>query len=290
MLTTMNCDEALRILIEPNHHLREEALAYVGQEPSCLARVDQFARAILSDLEEETTCAEVQLHLPQYYELERTEKDSALELPIVHAHLNRCPDCQADYKMLQDATSALEADASTTPAPVFDLSFLSSTSPSSPTTTSTIVNEIWQMHDQVRTLFDQIRVTISDSAASIADMGSLLSPEAVLGTAMRSGEDDAQYAILILPDDEANVRFKINTVPAREGTAQIKLTIFESEREKPIPDVRVTLRKSDGALVAGSLTDGDGVVEFSRITAAGYLIEAQHDGKTWALPITITER
>lgn len=287
----MNCDEALRILVEPNHHLHKEALAYVGQEPSCLARVDQLARAILSDLEEETTCAEAQLQLPQYYKLERTQKDYAAELPIIHAHLNRCPECQADYKMLQDATLALEADPITaaTPTPVFDLSFLSSPQRASTIESKpAIESKFWQVHDQVRTLFDQVRVTISDHAASIADMGPQLIPEMV-PVPMRDGEDDAQYAILILPDDEANVRFQIDTIPSREGTVQLTLRIFESEQKRPIPDVRVTLRKATGSLVAGSLTDGDGMVEFSRITADAYSVQAQHDGKTWALPITIIQ-
>jgi len=279
----MNCDEAMRILTEPSHHLHQEAIDFVVQEPVCFERVDQFARAILSGLEDETTCAEVQTQLPHYYELERAQQNFAVELPIIYQHLERCPYCQTDYQMLKDAMVALEEiDAETENltaggfTPVFDLSFL----PTSDT--------IWQLQDGIQRLFENIRISISATAALIADMGTPLQPE-VFPATMRGGEDDAQYSVLILPDASAQIRFQLDSIPSSEGMAQIIMRIFETERDQPIQNVRVTLRRSNNELVAGSLTDADGAVEFSMLTADGYNIQAQYDGKTWELPITISQ-
>jgi|GEM_PF-1063725 len=289
----MNCDEALKILTEPNHHQHQEALEFVVQEPSCFARVDQFARAILSDLEEETTCAEAQIHLPQYYELEQGGQDCSAQLPIIHNHLARCPYCQTDYEMLRDAMQALDeintqADSSKLEeqTPVFDLSFLTSDS-ASPSFASTATDEIWRLQNGVQRLFDTIRITVAETSALIADMGAQLQPQTILAP-VRRGKDDVEYSVLHFPDTSAQIRFKLDAIPARNGKATIVMKIFETDSEQPIQNVRVTLRRANNELVAGSLSDQAGAVEFSMLDADGYNIEMQFDGNTWEIPVTIS--
>lgn len=280
----MNCDKALQIMLDTDHNEHRLALGYLLSDPACLARVEQLGRAILSDLNNELSCAEARLHLADYYEQQSEQGDSAQIFPDLHAHLERCPDCRFEYQLLQETITALATDVLPTPdlSPTFDLSFIDE-----PLPRMTATDAIWMLHDKIRTLFQQLEITITKNVAAITTLTPQLAP-ATFSMAMRGGEDDIQFAVVVLPDEEAQIYFQVDTKPFEANTAFITLRIFATETDSPLSDVRVTLRNVSGALVTSSLTDLDGEIQFPGIIAAGYIIQAHYEGRSWEIPITVT--
>lgn len=280
----MNCDEALTILLDPDHHERGLALNYLLNNPPCLARVEQFGRAILSTLAHEIPCVEARLHLAADYEQQLAQGAGAYLFPDLHAHLARCPDCRLEYQLLQEthaigATAALPPSAS---SPTFDLSFI--TEPLPPVTATAA---IWLIHDKVRTLFQEVKIAVSGRSTAIAALTPQLAPK-TFALAMRGGADDAQFAVMVLPDEDARIHFQVETKPFQDNRTTITFRVFATETDSPIADVRVILRYADGALVTSSLTDQHGAIELPSIPAASYVIQAHYEGRTWELPITVT--
>ena len=299
----MNCIEALQIMLSTTHPKRDEALAYIKSNPACLARIDQLGRAIVSEIEHEATCAETRLRMADYFawqendqrgsdeevpQLRQNFPHSALDgvpqyLEATADHLGRCPYCQLEYQQLAETMAAFEAG--TLPAvearPTFNLSFITKPLPAMVPT-----REIWPIIGNIRTLFKEIEISISKSVATIATLTPQLAP-LPMPVAVR-GPDDPEYAILVLPDEDANIHFQFDSKPSPDGTALITLRVFDTESDKPIPDVHITLRRADGARVASSLADKDGTVIFPRIPPDRYIIKAEYDEKIWELFIAIT--
>lgn len=278
----MNCNEALQILLAENRKDRSAALAFILQDRQCLDRVDQLARAILSDIDNEITCAETRLHLESYYEWQQSKGEEFPLLQDVDAHVGRCPYCRLEYQLLGQAIDSVANLPVDIPLPQrsFDLSFIKTPLPQFKPTSA-----IWNIEQRVRRLFEQIQVAVTETTATIAALTPQLSPVPV--TSALRGEDDTQFAILVLPDLEANIHFQLNTKPSRDGTALITLRIFDTESDMPITDARVQLRGSKNNLIASSLTDDNGEISFPRIAADRYLIQAIYDDKTWELPISV---
>ena len=285
----MNCDEALQILLAENHEARTAALTHVLADRSCLDRIDQLTRAILSNIEHEISCAETRLHIADYYEWQHHQAESFPLLQDVQDHLERCPYCQLEYQVLQEAMKQLETlpVETGTPQRSFDLSFINAPLAKRPQAEPAPVAEIWRIENQVRRLFEQIQVAISDTKATIASLSPQLVPALVV-TPMRNKED-LQFVALVLPAPEANIHFQVDIKPSRDDTAQITLKVFSIEQNTPIPNTRVTLRTSEGALIAGSLTNSKGEITFPRVAADRYLIQTQYQDKTWELPISIIQ-
>lgn len=286
----MNCDEALHILLDSNHQAhslkRSLALNYLRQHPACLARVDQLGRAILSDLDNELSCAEARLHLADYNEQQQIAPERSAQIfSDLHAHLEHCPDCRLEYTLLQSTLAALATDTLPAPGsiPTFDLSFIDKPFPSMRPTAA-----IWMLHDQLRTLFQQVEMTIRHNTATIAALTPQLAPQ-TFASAMRDSTDDTQFSVIVLPDEEAHIHFQVTTKPFQKQTATIMLRILATDVDMPIADVRVTLRHVNGTLVTSSLTDQSGEIEFPGIPAASYVIQAQIEGKTWAIPIMVIQ-
>ena len=282
----MTCNEALQILLEPNHAERKAAMAYLLTDQACLARVDQLAQAVLSQVESEIPCAEARLRLAAYYERQTKHNDAAQAMPELHAHLQHCAYCQAEYKLLQEMMQAFESNAlpALTATHTFDLTFIDKPLPKLVST-----RDLWGVQSKLRRLFQPLEITITQRAAAIATLTPQLAP-VTFSTALRGGDDDAEFAVLILPDEEAQIYFRVDTKSSQGGTALITLQILATEGDQPIPDARVLLRHADGNLVTSSLTGPSGEVEFPRIPADQYIIQTQYDGRTWELPMVITRR
>lgn len=282
----MTCNEALQILLEPNSAKRSAAMAYLLSDQACLARVDQLAQAVLSKVDSEMPCVEARLQLAAYYKRQAKGSDAAQAMPELHAHLQYCAYCQADYRLLQATMQAVESDA--LPAGkdryTFDLAFIDKPLPKMVPT-----RELWGVQPKLRRLFQQLEITITQRAAAIATLAPQLAPT-TFATAMRGGDDDTKFDVVILPDEEAQIYFRVDTKPSQGGTALITLQILATEGDQPIPDARVLLRHADGNLVTSSLTGPSGEVEFPRIPADQYIIQTQYDGRTWELPMVITRR
>ena len=285
----MDCQKALRIITnktiaDEDRKLHQQALSYVMANPDCLAQVDQFARAILSTLDDDLPCAEARVHLASYYELSAQSQDLDAELSAVHDHIARCPYCQLEYQMLQTTMHEVSSNALPMPesVPDLDFSFLGATSRA----TQLKKGAIWQVHDQVCTLFTEINVTLSQIAATIAPLGEQLTP-AIHTTSLRADNAEVQFAVLVLPDEEADVHFQIETRPFKDGTAMVTIKVTARATNKPIPHARVALRYAGGNLVAGALAGPQGSVEFTHIAAAEYIIQVRIDDQRWELPIAI---
>lgn len=278
----MTSNEAIQILLDANHIDRNAALTHVLHDLDSLRRMDQMVRAILSDVDYELSCAEARLHLASYYEWQQNQANRFPLLEDVQAHVGRCPYCQAELHMLQESMTELarESPALEKSPRIFDLSFIDA-----PLLKVTPTSAIWRFQEQIRRLFDQLQITISETTATIASLTPQLAPIPVVSAML--GEDDIQFSTLVLPDLEAKIHFQIDSKPSRDGTALITLRIFETEGDTPLPDVRVTLRDGEGNLIAGSLTGPSGDVSFPRIPADRYLVQAQYQDKTWELPVSI---
>lgn len=278
----MTCDDALRIALDPGHKERQAALEMIRSDPSCLARLDKLARAILSELENEISCAEARLHFVTYDALESSQIDTAEALPEIHDHLARCPYCQLEYKAFQQAElHPNDTPAEEEPTPVFDLSFIQEPLPE-----LIPLSQIWRMDRAARTLVNQIKITISKRAAVIDSMTSQLRA-GTFSMAMRGGNDDVDYAVLTLPDEEAGIHFLLDIAPSPDGTALLTLVVMQTEANKPLADVQVALRTTTGRRVTSGLTEPNGTIVFPRITPGEYHIRAQLDDVTWNVPFRV---
>lgn len=271
----MNCNEALTILVEPDHNARPAALDYLKAHPECLARVDQLARTLTTVADDDLPCAEARERLADYYTRQQMQKDAAQQFPQVHTHLDRCPYCQLEYAAL---TALMAAHQTGTLSPVtvaepFDLKFLEE------------LPAIWTIDGTVRKLTAQIAVTISKAQAAIDALVFPLQPVSHV-MAMR-GEDDIHYAVLSIPDESAAVRFDFDVKPTPNGMANVTLSLTQSMTNQPLPDVRIAVQKADGTLLARSLTDSAGKLELPQLNADTYIIQARNDNNQWEIPITI---
>ena len=75
-----------------------------------LATLKRLIGIVLATEDEELTCDECFQHVDHFAELTLAGKDAAEAYPLVHAHLNRCPDCRAEFEALLDAIRAIEDD------------------------------------------------------------------------------------------------------------------------------------------------------------------------------------
>ncbi|MEM7126530.1 MAG: carboxypeptidase-like regulatory domain-containing protein [Chloroflexota bacterium] len=278
----MTCNDAVKIALEPGHKQRQAALEMIRTDPACLARLDKLARAILSGLENETSCAEARLHFATYYVLESSQIETAAALSELHDHLSRCPYCQLDYQAFQEAetaqTGSLDEEQTT---PIFDLSFIQEPLPE-----IIPLSQIWGADKVARTLVNQIKITISKGAAVIDS----LTPQLQAGTfsmAMRGGNDDVDYAVLAIPDEDAKIHFLLDTAPSPDGTALVTLIVMQTEEDKPLADVQISLRTATGERVTSGLTESNGAITFPRITPGEYHIQAQIDDSTWEIPFLV---
>lgn len=278
----MNCDEALQIVLDENHKERHAAISHILQDRTCLDRVDQLARAILSNIDDEISCAESRQHIASYHQWQQNPANTFPLLPDVQTHLARCPYCQLELQRLQTTINQLEGEPLTSARAqrTFDLSFIDA-----PLPRFTPTESIWNIEQQVRKLFEQIQIRVSETKATIASLSPQLAPLSLAG-AMRS-EDDLQYAALVLPDLDAKIHFQIESKPSRDGTALLTLRIFDTETNSPIPNARVSLRNREGGLIASSLTATNGELTFPRIPVDRYTIQTHYQDKTWELSISI---
>jgi len=63
-------------------------------------QAEKMLRMIQNTREVELSCDEVHELLDQYSEMALRGEDVASVLPLVHYHLNMCPDCREEYEAL----------------------------------------------------------------------------------------------------------------------------------------------------------------------------------------------
>ena len=73
-----------------------------------LATLKRLIGMVLATEDEEIACEECFKHVDRFAELTLAGKDAAEAYPLVQAHLDRCPDCRAEFEALLDALYALE--------------------------------------------------------------------------------------------------------------------------------------------------------------------------------------
>lgn len=76
-----------------------------------LATLKRLVGMVLATEDEEMTCDECFAYVDHFAELTLAGKDADEAYPLVQAHLNRCPDCRAEFEALLDAIRALEDDS-----------------------------------------------------------------------------------------------------------------------------------------------------------------------------------
>lgn len=75
-----------------------------------LTTLKRLIGMVLTTEDEEITCGECFKHVDAFAELTLAGKDAAEAYPLVQAHLDRCPDCHAEFVALLDAIRALEEE------------------------------------------------------------------------------------------------------------------------------------------------------------------------------------
>lgn len=283
----MNCDQAMRVIVasavtDDSAEIRA-ALAYIARHPRCLARLDQFTRALLSDLEHELPCAEAREQFFTYYTLETDNQDVASRLPDVYNHLQRCPYCKFDYRTMKAGILAYEQHLLPLPTqtPQFALSFLPPLSPPP---------ALWSVRNQIRTFVEEISILIAQSVATFGALHTGLTPALSPATQLRNGEQSARYAVLILPDADANIRFHIETATIDQTHVRVVLQVFDAVTDKTVAGVRVTLRTAQRELLTSLLTESDGKATFSRLVPGKYLFQLRQQDATWELPVVIVTK
>lgn len=72
------------------------------------ATLKRLIGSVLATEDKEITCDECFQHVDRFAELTLAGEDAGKVLPLVKAHLDRCPDCRAEFEALLDALHALE--------------------------------------------------------------------------------------------------------------------------------------------------------------------------------------
>lgn len=293
----MDCDQAMEVLTSgktrratvEERKKHQEAEDHLLSCAVCQTRIDQFTRAILSMAEDEIPCAECGSRLHAYVEAELDGQDMGHELPLLKAHLERCPDCSVEYQILRESLLMLREGTlpEPSPYPVFDTSFLQAREP------SVAPRPIWlteAVEQEVRRLFTEISITIGRTAASFGQLAAPLTPQPVPVGAMREErrpEGEEALQLLELPDPEANLAIELTVGPVTADKAAVSVEIGQMSPEQPIPRARVTLYDAEHQLLASTLSGDDGTAAFDDMDAGRYFIEIKHAGQVWELPVSL---
>jgi hypothetical protein len=70
--------------------------------------VKELVEAALNTLPDEISCDECFQEVDRFVELQLAGLDAAQAMPLVQAHLDRCPDCREEYEALLHAMEANE--------------------------------------------------------------------------------------------------------------------------------------------------------------------------------------
>ena len=88
----------------PNTDVPEKASA--AEQPGMPVR--ELVKAALDTLPDEIGCDECFQEVDRFVELQLAGLDAAQAMPLVQAHLDRCPDCREEYEALLHAIEANE--------------------------------------------------------------------------------------------------------------------------------------------------------------------------------------
>lgn len=314
----MRCDDAMQIALDlGDHHdggearARDAALTHLRACPSCLARLDQLARAALSGAEDEISCAECRDRMPDLRSLPGFAVDAVTDvepeadladasrseparLARALRHLRRCPDCAAELPALDAVLRIWEAGRlpELERRPAFDLSFLDSEParlwqaiPSDALPSDTLPS---QPARRLRRLLDDLVVAIEDGAARFGRLPAGLQARPVAAGAFR--ESAARPAEqLLIEDAEAGLRLRMVVGPTSGSGAVVGLTLLRGEGDRPLSGARVILQGEGGELLASDVTAEDGGLQFRGLAAGSYQIEIRQPDWTWQLPLRVEE-
>ncbi|MCB9176897.1 MAG: carboxypeptidase regulatory-like domain-containing protein [Caldilineae bacterium] len=302
----MRCEDAMR----------KADRSHLASCPSCLARLDQLARAALSGRDGEISCAECRGRLPLLRGLAEAgpadagdpgaarSADAAAHADRVDeapararfgpawqaetlTHLVRCPDCADELEALSAVLALWEAGR--LPAfeamPAFDLSFL-----------EPVVAPLWRPREASATAGDIVRRLLADLVVSLGEGGarftSLPAGLAARPLALDALRDAAgpEGESIQLPDPAADMSIHLVVGPLAGARAVIAVTLRRHASGQPLAGARVVLYGPDGELLASAVTAEDGSLQFRDLGAGPYLIEIRRPEGRWQLPLRIAER
>jgi len=248
----------------------------------------EFARAILSDREDEVTCADCKARLPEVIAAEVMGADLGEDLSEVQWHLAICPHCAREYRELQAlAVSAYDEDLPEPSRQVrFDFSFLEPLSGEI---------QVWQQSTEgIRRLLAEIPIAVSQLAASFGQVHPALVPcrLTVAAGALRSGLPAAEgvegvIEVMELPDAEANLVIKLSMGPVRNRKGTLVLGVDRIKPAEPIPQDRITLLDEDHKLLESQPTAEDGTAVFGDLETGKYVVQVQHSRRTWEFAVRL---
>jgi len=248
----------------------------------------EFARAILSDREDQLTCADCKARLPEIIEAEVMGTDPREDLDEVQWHLTTCPNCAREYRELRAlAASAYSQDLPEPSRRVrFDFSFLEPLSEEI---------QVWQQSTEgIRRLLAEIPIAVSQLAASFGQVHPALVPcrLTVAAGALRSGLPAAEgvegvIEVMELPDAEANLVIKLSMGPVRNRKGTLVLGVDRIKPAEPIPQDRITLLDEDHKMLESQPTAEDGTAVFGDLETGKYVVQVEHNGRTWEFAVRL---
>lgn len=272
----IECQDARKMVTSSTSSRYNEAFAHVQHCPLCLARFDQLARAIISESDDEISCAECRVHMSSYYELQQGNVDYLHNSATIQHHLATCPYCAYEYAVLNDTMvwAEQEWDEALELRPDIPLPFLSE-------------SKLWilQSVDSIRRLAEAIVIQIREQSALFDESSAQWVQQQTVLPVTRA-EADESLQLLHLPDIDAGINVQISIGPAKKRAATLLLSVYE-ENGKPIEALRIILRDSDLDPVMGTETDSEGSAIFSDLAVGRYLFELRNQDQRWEIPINI---
>jgi hypothetical protein len=226
------------------------------------------------------------MDLHAYIDAELDGKDATARFPAVRAHLNTCTECRDAYDEVKSLLLKERQGMLAQPPmePALDFSYLEDAG-----TQAGIWEQVERLGVEANRLVVQLRVLISQQAASLHSLPAPLAPSWVAVPALRdeSADVDRDLQVLTLPSPDQDVVLRLVVGPVTGGVITLGLQATQGSSGQPLARARVNLRDEKHRVLVGDLTDADGRVSFTRISAGSYLLEARHGDALWELPISI---
>lgn len=284
----MKCEVARQALAEltPARPILPAVKQHLADCPRCRTRFVQLAQTLISDAEDNLSCAECRARFPAYLEIVTEAAESlSQEMAEVATHLGYCAYCAEEFQALQETMVAIANGTlpHLTQKPTFDLSFLRQPKPQLP--------QLWLVDTATATrrLFTEIAIQIGKRAAAFGNLPPLLIPTPIAVGALRSEEREGQGQVLVLPDLEGDLSVELLVGPVVNARAPIAVRLRSATSGQPLANTRIMLYDSAHQLLSGSVTEQEGSVTFSDLELGRYILQVRNQGQRWELPVLLSQ-
>ncbi len=206
----------------------DTAISHISECPHCEGQIGYLVRALTTDEEDTLTCRECQAQLPDYLQADREGQAGGMRWRPVARHLETCPHCSAEYKMLSDLTALAYGERGIEPPeyPKPDLSFLQPEKAESPQP----ISIPWRLDELGRLIIEfsaELVRTFQSPAYAPTGLKSAQSPGTLCQFSLIEAVEDLEVTVIAKEkrDDPTycTLMVKVN-IPSRGGWPNLAKT------------------------------------------------------------------